>query len=261
MKRLFVILLAFVPLLFVPFLHAQNPTGTGTANYIAKWSSSTNLTTSALCQSPSGGLVGIATCSPTQRLQVNSGDVLVKGMQNFAASGQVARYFVGDTNHAVGAAFGAVLFFSTNKQPYAMVIQDQTGFVGVNTTAPTARFTIVDNTFDPQYKLFTIHGSGTDVFTVDTFGNIRFSGAVDNDVNVQGNISGTNMSVGGVVNITGNQTTSGIRFPDGTFQTTAYRPAPTAATQSALVSSCFRRCSNCNHVLHNWKQRGSNLPE
>src|SRR5437879_3600195 len=134
MKRVLIILL-----LFVPLLHAQSPTGTGTANYIAKWSSSTNLTTSALCQSATGGLVGIATCSPTQRLQVNSGDVLVKGLKNFTASGQVAHYFVGDTNHAIGAAFGAGLFFSVVKTPYAMVVQDQTGFVGVGTTVPTAR--------------------------------------------------------------------------------------------------------------------------
>src|SRR5205814_3025765 len=42
MKRSFAILLFVVPL-----LHAQNPTGTGTANYIAKWSSTTNLTVSA----------------------------------------------------------------------------------------------------------------------------------------------------------------------------------------------------------------------
>jgi hypothetical protein len=61
-------------------------TGGGTANFIAKWSSSTNLTTSALCQSASGGLVGIGTCSPTQRLQISSGNMVVKGPQNFTAS-------------------------------------------------------------------------------------------------------------------------------------------------------------------------------
>jgi hypothetical protein len=118
-------------LLFVPLLQAQTPTGSGTANYIAKWSSSSNLTTSALCQSASGGLVGIATCFPTQRLQVNSGDALIKGLNNFTASGQVARYFIGDTNHAVGAAYGSGLFFNTYKAPNAMVIFDQTGWVVV----------------------------------------------------------------------------------------------------------------------------------
>src|SRR6478672_6796156 len=82
-------------------------TGTGAANYIAKWSSSTNLTTSALCQSASGGLVGVATCSPTQRLQVNSGNMVVKGVNNFIAKGQTAKYYVGDTNHVVGATFGS----------------------------------------------------------------------------------------------------------------------------------------------------------
>jgi len=113
-------------------------TGSWATNYIAKWSSSTNLTTSALCQSTSGGLVGIGTCSPTQRLQVNSGNLLVKGVNNFTASGQTAKYYVGDTNHALGAAYGAGLFFSTYKIPYAMVIQDSTGRVGIGTTTPQA---------------------------------------------------------------------------------------------------------------------------
>jgi len=139
----FVILLFFAPL-----LNAQDPTGTGTANYIAKWNSSTNLTTSALCQSATGGLVGIATCAPTQRLQVNSGNVLVRGVNNFTASGQVAKYYVGDTSHSVGAQYAAGLFFSSYKNPYAMVIQDTSGFVGIGTTSPTAALDVSTN---PNY--------------------------------------------------------------------------------------------------------------
>src|SRR4051794_17340651 len=121
-------------------------TGGGTTNYIAKWSSSTNLTSSALCQSASGGLVGIGTCAPTQKLQVNSGNVLVKGVNNFTASGQSATYYVGDTNHAVRAAFGTGLFFGSYQFPSAMVVHDavvlngndKVGNVGIGTTSPQA---------------------------------------------------------------------------------------------------------------------------
>src|SRR6478672_11674155 len=99
-------------------------TGGGTTNYIAKWSSSTNLTTSALCQSASGGLVGVGTCFPTQRLQVNSGNMLVKGVNNFTAAGQSARYFVGDTNHALRAVYGSGLALDTYKTTNALTISD-----------------------------------------------------------------------------------------------------------------------------------------
>src|SRR2546421_6597198 len=108
-------------------------TGGGTTNYIAKWSSSTNLTTSALCQSATGGFVGIATCSPTQRLQVNLGNVLVRGINNFTVNGQVAKYYIGDTNHALSATFGTGLTLGTYQAPNAMLIYDRTGWVVVNT--------------------------------------------------------------------------------------------------------------------------------
>src|SRR5437764_2752053 len=121
-------------------------TGGGTTNYIAKWSSSTNLTTSALCQSASGGLLGIGTCLPTQKLQVNSGNVLVKGVNNFTANGQSATYYVGDTNHAVRAAYGAGLFFGAYQFPSAIVVhdsilvngEDKVANVGIGTTSPQA---------------------------------------------------------------------------------------------------------------------------
>jgi len=206
MKRLFVILLFFVPL-----LHAQNPTGTGTANYIAKWSSSTNLTTSALCQSATGGLVGVATCAPTQRLQVNSGNVLVRGLNNFTAFGQFANYYVGDINHAVGASNGEGLFFSATKHPFALFIQDTTGHVGVNNTAPNALLSV--NAADCNVMAINVTRQINDDlrFTVDCNGNV------------------------GVASLA----TASITFADGTVQKTAY-PGGTASTQSATVQQLTR---------------------
>jgi hypothetical protein len=134
MKRVLAMLLFVLPLAWAQDAVVSGPiSGGGTANYIAKWSSSTNLTTSALCQSATGGLVGIATCAPTQRLQVNSGNVLVRGVNNFTADGQVAKYYVGDTNHSLSATFGTGLTFSTYQAPKAMLIYDRTGWVVVNT--------------------------------------------------------------------------------------------------------------------------------
>ena len=216
MKRVFVILL-----LFAPLLHAQSPTGTGTANYIAKWSSTTNLTVSALCQSASGGLVGIATCSPTQRLQVNSGNMVVKGVNNFIAKGQTAKYYVGDTNHVVGATFGSGMYFTTYKAPMAMVITDATvsqdgsvvATIGMGTTRPSALVDIqagnASCNSDGCIHSLSLFNVGTSI-RVDLLGT-TYLGSGD------GVVLGTPLT-----------------FPDGTVQTTAYKP-PAAVSQAATT--------------------------
>ena len=155
-------------LLFVPLLQAQTPTGSGTANYIAKWSSSSNLTTSALCQSACRN----RDLFPHARLQVNSGNVLVRGVNNFTAAGHVAKYYVGDTNHVVGAAYAAGLFFSTYKNPYAIVIQNTSGFVGVGTNAPRAALDVQPNTTYCTHCPVARLGS----FTIDYANNTNISG-------------------------------------------------------------------------------------
>jgi hypothetical protein len=224
-KRLVLFLLVFVPV-----LQAQDPTGSGTANYIAKWSSTSNLTTSALCQSATGGKVGIATCFPTQRLQVNSGDALVKGVNNFTASGQVARYFIGDANHALGAAFGAGLFLSTYTKPYAMVIQDKTGFVGIGTTKPTSLLTVSGIISATQVQ--------ADVLASNIYSGVLSGSKVTGSIFIADGCASSlplcpaYHATAGSVEI--DQPNAGIIFSDGTVQTTAYRGTTAANTADAI---------------------------
>jgi len=142
---------------------------------------------------------------------VNSGNVLVRGLNNFTAFGQFANYYVGDTNHATGAAHGAGLYFSTYHVPYAMTIQDQTGYVGIGFAStpsiPTEHngvLTVAGHNTDNL--LYMRSGAGT--FVVDGAGNLfllETSGA------------GGNIVADGSIHASGQlDTGSGVKFPDGT---------------------------------------------
>jgi len=190
-------------------------TGGGTTNYIAKWSSSTNLTTSALCQSASGGLVGVGTCFPTQRLQVNSGNMLVKGVNNFTAAGQSARYYVGDTNHALRAVYGSGLALDTYKTTNALTISDNGGSVAIAGSV----FAGGDATISGHLQVSNSSGVENQVL-----GNTFLVG----DVSVNGSIlSGEGIRIGGVG--------QGLTFPDGTVQTTAYTGGAALKQAAAIV--------------------------
>jgi len=210
-------------------------TGGGTTNYIAKWSSSTNLTTSALCQSASGGLVGIGTCSPTQKLQVNSGNVLVKGVNNFTANGQTAKYYVGDTNHAIRAVYGSGLALDTYRTMNAMTISDSGGHVTIAGGLTTTGFTGIDTG-----GLTVAPSSGAGPFFIGDLGDGRNGLGFGDGTTLMGNsgqitillppdVNSPGISLG---NINGKV---GIRFADGTVQTTAYAPAAATVKQTEAL--------------------------
>ena len=109
--------------------------GTGTTNFIPRWTSSTALGNSLLFQTAVGS-VGLGTTTPTQKLEVDSGNVLVKGPQNFKGKGNTAFLYVGDTSHPIEAIWNTGLVIGVYKVPEALFIQDQTGNVGIGTTTP-----------------------------------------------------------------------------------------------------------------------------
>ncbi len=109
--------------------------GSGATNYIPRWTSSTTLGNSLFFQS--GANVGLGTTTPTQRLEVDLGNVLVAGPQNFKAAGNTAFLYVGDTNHPIEAIWNTGLEIGTYRAPKAFFIADYTGNVGIGTTTPT----------------------------------------------------------------------------------------------------------------------------
>src|SRR3990172_8807792 len=52
------------------------------------------------------GNVGIATTNPTEKLQVNSGNILIKGANNFMANGNTAVLYLGDNYNFIKTTFG-----------------------------------------------------------------------------------------------------------------------------------------------------------
>jgi hypothetical protein len=118
---------------------APSPTigGGGTAGYIADWKTQTTLGNSLLFQT-AGRNLGISTTSPTQKFEVDSGNMLVRGPNNFTKAGDTAKLFVGDKNHSIEAIYASGLAIGTYKVPQAIFLQDKTGNVGIGTSTPTA---------------------------------------------------------------------------------------------------------------------------
>ena len=87
-------------------------------------------------------LVGIGTTAPTQSLQVDSGNVLVRGTNNFQVDGDTANLFLGDTNNFIRVTHGTGLTLGTFSVPIAVRINQYSGFVGIGTSSPTNRLTL-----------------------------------------------------------------------------------------------------------------------
>jgi Chaperone of endosialidase len=137
---------AFAVLLFLccslaMFAQDADVGGSGANHYIPKWTSSSNLGESALYQNSSGN-IGIDTTSPGEKLEIDSGNFLVKGNNNFQSDGQTAFVYVGDTNHPIEAIVAGGLTLGAYLVPQAVYISDNTGYVGILNQAPSFILTL-----------------------------------------------------------------------------------------------------------------------
>jgi len=116
--------------------------GSGTPNYIPIWTEATHLGDSKLYQVPlrgsGAGYIGINTTSPEQALEIDYGNMLVRGENNFHKSGDTAFVYVGDRNHPIEAIWGSGISIGAFRKAAqnALFIQDVNGYVGILTTAP-----------------------------------------------------------------------------------------------------------------------------
>jgi hypothetical protein len=126
-------------------------TGIGKPGYIAKWTSTTKIGDSGLFQSSAGNL-GIATTTPAEKFEVDFGNLLARGPNNFTSGGDTAFLYLGDTNHPIEAIFSnphthsGGLTIGVFKAPQLIYLQDFSGNVGINigTTSPKARLDVED---------------------------------------------------------------------------------------------------------------------
>jgi hypothetical protein len=113
-------------------------------------------------------LVGIGTTAPTQSLEVDLGNSLVRGANNYLNTGDTASLFLGDTNSFIQATFGTGLTLGVYQVPAAVRINQSSGFVGIGTVSPDSLLSVNGTADKPgggswgtfsDARLKTLHGT------------------------------------------------------------------------------------------------------
>lgn len=74
-----------------------------------KWISATAQGNSKLYQAPTTGWIGVGTTTPKMTCDVANGNMIARGIGNFASVANQAFIYVGDTSHGIAAYRGGVL--------------------------------------------------------------------------------------------------------------------------------------------------------
>ncbi len=95
---------------------------------------------SVMGESYFAGNVGIGTSNPSQKLDVDLGNILVQGTGSYDAIGERAYLYLGDTQAYISSDYGSGLKLGVWQAPDALMIEQTTGNVGIGKN-------------DPSYKL------------------------------------------------------------------------------------------------------------
>ena len=79
------------------------------------------------------GKVGIGTATPTEKLQLDNGNMLIRGANNFGVSGNEAILILGDENHFIKSISGTGLKIGTFGVAEGIFLQQSSGNVGIGT--------------------------------------------------------------------------------------------------------------------------------
>jgi hypothetical protein len=126
---------------------AGTVTGSGTANYVARWTSSSNISTGVLYDN--GTNVGIGTASPTNRLQVNGTAGLNNSISSFEGSDFIRIYADAFFGSTVNWSTGDALRFATSADNFSgfseLMRITSAGSIGIGTTSPAEKLDVVGN--------------------------------------------------------------------------------------------------------------------
>jgi hypothetical protein len=104
------------------------------------------------------GKVGIGTATPTQKLDVDNGNLLVQGIDSFEGSGDEALVWLGDTNHFIKSHWGEGVTIGTSGAPNGIVLEENTGDVTVSGNM-TVNGDVGIGTINPTQKLDVDNGN------------------------------------------------------------------------------------------------------
>lgn len=90
------------------------------------------------------GNVGIATTNPTEKLQVNSGNILIKGTNNFTNAGDASFLYLGDNSNYIKSTFSGDISIGIFGAGDVIKVQ-QNGNVGIGTLNPVNGFKLAVN--------------------------------------------------------------------------------------------------------------------
>jgi hypothetical protein len=89
------------------------------------------------------GINGASFVTTTNALQVDKGNIMVRGTNNFAGLNDQAILYLGDTNQYIKSVFGSGLRIGTYGVVDAIALQELSGNVGIGTTSPADKLTVV----------------------------------------------------------------------------------------------------------------------
>jgi len=116
------------------------------------------------------GNVGIGTIAPSQRFHVDSGNMLVRGTNNFAANGDRAIVYLGDTNNYITGVYGSGLRIGSFAVGDAITLLHTSGNVGIGTTTPTQKLDVAGTT---KTNILQITGGSDLAEKFEVTGNVK----------------------------------------------------------------------------------------
>ena len=174
---------------FIPTLDTSKiKFGTFTSNFIENYNIisqklASNLTIAG--RTNMDGYLGINTPLPDEenaeiRLKVKGGDIMITGPNDFKQTGDQARiYFGSNSSYFIGAACNVGLVMQVPNTIYPMVMEENTGFVGLGTMDPEERLHVGDNAkINNRLHVasnISIGGSSNPSATLAIMGNMSFS--------------------------------------------------------------------------------------